>query len=88
VKLFLLCWLGATLGILGYAFWDLLSVAHETNEFTVHLDWSRIGELAHWAPRLLNAGALPLLFLNATIIGGMMSLVITSLIEWVSHDEH
>jgi hypothetical protein len=80
VRLFLICWLGTVIGIIGYAVWDRPNVAHE-NGFSVHLEWTRASELLHWAGRLLNADAIGLLLLNALCVGGIIALLVVWVIE-------
>lgn len=83
---FLLFWLAATLGILGYAVWDVPNVAHETAGFSVNLDWSRVGEIRHWGGRLINSDATALLLLNAACTGGMIALGIVWIMERLTKD--
>lgn len=69
-------WVTSSLATLGYAYADLSLTPglHQERGFSIHVDFSRIGELWHWGGRLLNEGAIGLLVLNAIMVGGLLAL--------------
>lgn len=84
VKTFLLFWFASVAGILTYAFIDLHSNPQLSTErnFTLQPDFSQLPDAMHWGGRLLHHQAWTLLLGNALFVGGLIALVIGSLLQW------
>ena len=83
VRSLLLVWASTSLATLGYAYVDLnvTPELHRERGYAIHVDFERVGELWHWGGRLLNEGAVGLLFFNAVMLGGFLALVLLSSAE-------
>jgi hypothetical protein len=74
---FVRLWFLLAVLILGYAWLDLRlnpRLSFET-EFSMRPDLSQLPDLMHWGGRLLNHGAVTLLFGNALVLAGMGALL-------------
>lgn len=78
----MVCWAGGTLGILSYAVVDFLSHPKLQQETAISMtpNWEKLPDLAHWGGRLMHH-SWPLLVINAIMLGGLVALVIGSLIK-------
>lgn len=84
VRTFVRLWAGSSVAILGYAAVDLLThpwLQLETS-FSVSPDLARVPELVHWGGRLLHHRAWVLLILNAIVLGGLVGLILLSVVRF------
>lgn len=84
-RTFLLFWLAGTLGVLAYAGADLWMNPwlHQEMGHSMTPDWDKVWDLQHWGGRLLRHGAWPLLVSNALIFGGLIALVVSTLLQLI-----
>ena len=82
VRFFIRLWAAFALAIVTYAGLDrvLNPWLRSEQSFSMEPDLTRLPDLAHWGGRLMQQN-LPLLALNALVLGGLLSLAVQTILE-------